>query len=148
MGTALSLENRIDEAIDAYYTGLSYAPFYVPNYFGRGRRHNVKGEWKQGLADFILCTQLVPQNWTYWYYRATMENIHGMVEESIGDFKEYLNITRPEDQYPLGDWLYTTLCSLGRFKEAEEILDRIEDDAECETMTMDTKDVSSFIKAL
>ena len=47
MGTALSLENRIDEAIDAYYTGLSYAPFYVPNYFGRARRHNVKGEWKQ-----------------------------------------------------------------------------------------------------
>ena len=71
-----------------------------------------------------------------------------MVEESIGDFKECLNITRPEDQYPLGDWLYTTLCSLGRFKEAEEILDRIEDDAECETMTMDTKDVSSFIKVL
>ena len=24
-----------------------------------------------------------------------MENIHGMVEESIGDFKECLNITRP-----------------------------------------------------
>ena len=43
MGTALSLENRIDEAIDAHCTGLSYAPFYVPNYFGRGRRHNVKG---------------------------------------------------------------------------------------------------------
>lgn len=47
MGTALSLENRIDETIDAHCTGLSYAPFYVPNYFGRGRRHNVKGEWKQ-----------------------------------------------------------------------------------------------------
>ena len=73
MGTALSLENRIDEAIDAYCTGLSYAPLYVPNYFGRGRRHNVKGEWKQGLADFILCTQLEPQNWTLLilqgYYR-------------------------------------------------------------------------------
>ena len=122
MGTALSLENRIDETIDAHCTGLSYAPFYVPNYFGRGRRHNVKGEWKQGLADFILCTQLEPQNWTFWYYRATTENIHGMVEESIGDFKECLNITCPGDQYPLGDWLYTTLCSLGRFKEAEEIL--------------------------
>ena len=47
MGTVLSLENRIDEAIDAHCTGLSYAPFYVPNYFGRVRRHNVKGEWKQ-----------------------------------------------------------------------------------------------------
>ena len=57
-----------------------------------------------------------------------------MVEESIDDFKECLEITRPGDQYPIGDWLYTTLCSLGRFKEAEEILDRIEDDVECETM--------------
>lgn len=134
IGTALSIANRIDEAIDAHCTGISYAPFYVPNYFGRGRRHNVKGEWKQGLADFILCSQLDPQNWTYWYYRATTENIHGMIEESIDDFKECLNITRPEDQYPLGDWLYTTLCSLGRYKEAEEILNRIADDAECETM--------------
>ena len=73
MGTALSIANRIDESIDAYCTGISYAPFYVPNYFGRGRRHNVKGEWKQGLADFILCTQLEPQNWTLLilqgYYR-------------------------------------------------------------------------------
>ena len=104
MGTALSLENRIDEAIDAHCTGLSYAPFYVPNYFGRGRRHNVKGEWKQGLADFILCTQLEPQNWTFWYYRATTENIHGMEEESIGDFKECLNITRPSLIYKSFDF--------------------------------------------
>ena len=104
LGTVLSLENRIDEAIDAHCTGLSYAPFYVPNYFGRGRRHNVKGEWKQGLADFILCTQLEPQNWTYWYYRATTENIQGMVEESIGDFKECLNITRPSLIYKSFDF--------------------------------------------
>ena len=95
MGTALSPENRIDEAVDAYYTGLSEAPFYVADYFGRGRRHNVKGEGKQGLADFILCTQLVPQNWTYWYYTPTMENIHGLVEASTGDFKECQNTTRP-----------------------------------------------------
>ena len=40
--TALSLENRIDEAIDAHCTGLSYAPFYILNYFGPSKKTQRK----------------------------------------------------------------------------------------------------------
>ena len=51
MGTALSLENRIDEAIDAHCTGLSYAPFYILNYFGpskktQRKRRNGSRDWQ------------------------------------------------------------------------------------------------------
>ena len=89
MGTALAGENRIDEAIDAYSMGIMYEPFYAPNYFGRGRRHNAAGKWKRAMADFTLCIQLDPSNWTYWYYRATTANVRGgLLEDSIDDFND------------------------------------------------------------
>ena len=70
-GKAYSELRKYEEAIEAYSIGASYAPFFAPNYFGRGRAHNGIGEWRQAIADFSLCIQLDPQNWTYWYYRAT-----------------------------------------------------------------------------
>ncbi len=124
MGTALDLEGRTEEGIDAYSMGITYAPFYAPNYFGRGRRHNAVGEWKQAMADFTVAIQLDPQNWTYWYYRATTENVRGgLLEESIDDFKECLNLTQAHEHYPLIHWLYTTYAELGDYKKAEESLD-------------------------
>ena len=70
-GVALANLDKVEEAIDAHSIGIAYAPFYAPNYFGRGRRHNAIGEWRQAIADFTLCIQIDPSSWTYWYYRAT-----------------------------------------------------------------------------
>ena len=50
MGTALSLENRIDEAIDAHCTGLSYAPFYILNYFGPSKKTQRKRRMEAGTG--------------------------------------------------------------------------------------------------
>ena len=50
MGTALSLENRIDEAIDAHCTGLSYAPFYILNYFGPSKKTQRKRRMGAGTG--------------------------------------------------------------------------------------------------
>ena len=50
MGTALSLENRIDEAIDAHCTGLSYAPFYILNYFGPSKKTQRKRGMEAGTG--------------------------------------------------------------------------------------------------
>ena len=44
-GTALSLEKRYDEAIEAHSRGIAFGPFYPPNYFGRGRRHSISGHF-------------------------------------------------------------------------------------------------------
>ena len=76
MGVALANSGKVEEAIEAHSIGIAYAPFYAPNYFGRGRRHNASknGEWRQAIADFTLCIQIDPSNWTYWYYRATTWN--------------------------------------------------------------------------
>lgn len=124
MGTALDLAGKTEEGIDAYSMGIMYAPFYAPNYFGRGRRHNAVGEWKQAMADFTVAIQLDPQNWTYWYYRATTANVRGgLLKDSIDDFMECLNLTQKHEHYPLIHWLYTTYAELGDFKKAEECLD-------------------------
>ena len=48
--TALSLENRIDEAIDAHCTGLSYAPFYILNYFGPSKKTQRKRRMEAGTG--------------------------------------------------------------------------------------------------
>ena len=48
--TALSLENRIDEAIDAHCTGLSYAPFYILNYFGPSKKTQRKRRIEAGTG--------------------------------------------------------------------------------------------------
>ena len=50
MGTALSLENRIDEAIDAHCKGLSDAPFYILNYFGPSKKTQRKRRMEAGTG--------------------------------------------------------------------------------------------------
>ena len=128
MGTALASDDEhLEEAVDAYSMGIMYQPFYAPNYFGRGRRYNALGKWKRAMADFTMCIQLDPSNWTYWYYRATTENVRGnMLEESIDDFMQCLHLTDPHEHYPLIHWLYTTYAEMGDYKKAEESLDLID----------------------
>ena len=128
MGKALSLEKRCDEAIEAHSRGIAYAPFYAPNYFGRGGKHSLKDEYWQAIADYTVSIQLDPSNWLYWYYRATTMNINGDVEASISDFKECLHLTAESEHYPLVHWIYTSYAELGRYREAEESLSLIADD--------------------
>ena len=128
MGVALANSGKVEEAIEAHSIGIAYAPFYAPNYFGRGRRHNASknGEWRQAIADFTLCIQIDPSNWTYWYYRATTWNIHEEYENCIYDFKQCMHLSIPDEHYPLVHWLYTSNCELGKFDEAKKCLDLID----------------------
>ena len=130
-GVALSNAGKIEEAIDAHSIGIAYAPFYAPNYFGRGRRHNAINEWRQAIADFTLCIQLDPQNWTYWYYRATAENVHGDLEASISDLEECLHLTIPSQRYVIVHWLYTTYAELGEYDKAEASLEHVDGIVPC-----------------
>ena len=47
-------------------------------------------------------------------------------ENCIYDFRQCLNITNPDEQYPLVHWLYTSNCELGKFDEAKKCLDLID----------------------
>ena len=135
LGTALALENRYNEAVEAHSRGIAFDPFYAPNYFGRGRRHNASGRFWQAVADFTMAIHLDSSNWIYWYYRATTLNLHGHVEESLDDFTRCLSLTAPEEHYPLADWLYTSNVELGRYNAAEKSLDLV--DASVEAPQMD-----------
>ena len=112
-GTALGLRKEYPESIEAYSHGIACNPFYAPNYFGRGRKHNVSGHYWAAIADFTMCIQLDYSNWTYWYYRATTENLSGDLANSIQDFEECFKYTDPREQYPLVHWHYTTYAEMG-----------------------------------
>lgn len=135
MGTALGLQQRYEESIEAYSRGIAFDPFYAPNYFGRGRKQNVSGHFWQAVADFSMAIQLDSTNWMYWYYRATTLNLKGYVEESIDDFRQCIRLTDPHEHYPLADWLYTSNVELGRYQEAEDSLKLV--DASLEAPQMD-----------
>ena len=126
MGTALGLKKDYPASIEAYSHGIACNPFYAPNYFGRGRKFNVTGKYWAAVADFTMCIQLDYSNWTYWYYRATTQNLHGDLKGSIQDFEECFKYTDPKEQYPLVHWLYTTYAELGDYKSAERSLERID----------------------
>lgn len=128
MGKALSLEKKYDEALEAHSKGIAYAPFYAPNYFGRGGKHSLKHEYWQAISDYTVALTLDPSNWLYWYYRATTMNLNGYVEESISDFRECIHLTDPTEHYPLVHWIYTSYAEVGKYKEAEEALSLIADD--------------------
>ena len=131
MGMALGLAHKNSESLEAYSKGLMYSPFYAPLYFGRGRRHNSMGEYYAALSDFTMAIQLDPSVWTYWYYRATAENIHGDLDASISDLEECIPLTIPSQRYVIVHWLYTTYAELGDYKKAEESLEYVDGIVEC-----------------
>ena len=135
LGQALALAGRTEEALEAHSRGIAFAPFYAPNYFGRGRRHNAAGKPAQAVADFTVAIHLDAANWIYRYYRATTLNLNGRVEESLEDFHSCLRLTDSREHYPLVDWLYTSNVELGRYDQAEKSLELV--DASVEAPRMD-----------
>ncbi len=121
--TALGLEARYDECIEAYSHGIACNPFYAPNYFGRGRKLNYTGRYWAAVADFTMAISLDSMNWTYWYYRATTQNLAGYIEESIEDFRQCIKYTAPHEHYPLVHWIYTSYIEIGKFEEAKAALE-------------------------
>lgn len=128
MGKALGCANKSEEAIIAFSKGISYAPFYAPNYFGRGNRYNRNYEYWKATADYSVAIQLDPSNWTYRYYRATALNLNGDIEDSIPDFRDCLDYMDEHEHYPIVHWLYVSYAELGDYKKAEESLSLIADD--------------------
>ena len=124
--TALGLNQKVDEAIDAYSHGIACDPFYAPNYFGRSRKYNGQGKYWASMADLTMSVRLDENNWIYWYYKATTQNLAGHLEESIDDFKMCLKCSAPHEHFPLVDWIYNTYAELGQYEEAEKSLDLVD----------------------
>jgi len=134
-GKALSIRKEYDKATEAHSQGIAFAPFYAPNYFGRGSKFSLANKPWQAIADYTMAIQLDPSNWLYWYYRATVLNMHGMLEDSISDFRQCMRLTDPSEHYPLIHWIYTSYVELGRYEDAKKSLELI--DATIEPPRMD-----------
>lgn len=130
LGMALSNAGDIEGGIEAFSRAISIEPFNGYNYFGRGRKQIASGHFWAGMADYTMAIRLMPDLWTFWYYKATANNLNGRYEESIKDFKECMKLSEPWEQYPLVHWLYTTyLLDLGDKEKAAESLKLLPDDA-------------------
>lgn len=148
MGMALGIEGKGEEALEAYSTGLMYAPFFAPLYFGRGRRHNSMGHYKAALSDFTMAIHLDSSVWNYWYYRATCLNTHGDLEESVNDFEECIKLTSPAQRYVLVHWLYTTYMELNRPEDADRSLLYTDGYTECPQRNYGYKRAVQLLKGI
>ena len=99
---------QYEEADAAFSQGLVYTPFHAYLYFGRGRAKTKAGRFWPGIADFEMALRLDPENWNFWYYLATANNMEGYCEESISNFENAIRYAAPEERYPMVDWLYQT----------------------------------------
>ncbi len=123
LGMAYMHADRAEESIDAFSHGISLEPFNPYMHFSRGRKLSAIGKYWQGMADLRFALRLLPDNWVFWYYCATSNNLSGRYEESIEDFKMCIKYTEPGEHYPFVYWLYTTyLINLGDRDKAKEAL--------------------------
>lgn len=128
LGMAYGDELGPEAAIDTFSEGLVRFPFRSDLYFARGRKCIGLRKYWRALADFTLAIHLEPELWNNWYYRAVTYNLSGHPEEAVSDFRQCLNLTVPEDQYPIIDWIFLTCAvDMGRMDEAREILGHIDD---------------------
>lgn len=129
LGMALSNSDDNESAIEAFSKAISLEPFNGYYYFGRGRKHNALKHFWSGVADLTMATRIMPENWTFWYYRATAYHLEGKYEDSVRDFEECIKLAEPWERYPLVHWLYTTyLLDLNDKDSALKSLELIADD--------------------
>jgi tetratricopeptide (TPR) repeat protein len=82
------------------------------------------------MADLSMAIRLMPENWTFWYYRATTKSLDGRPTEAVEDFEECIKIAEDWERYPLVHWLYTTyVIELKDKEKALASLSRISDNA-------------------
>ena len=113
-------------SIDAFSQGIYLDPFNPFMHFSRGRKLSATGQYWRGMSDLRFALRLMPDNWVFWYYCATSNNLTGRYEESIEDFMKCIEFTEPGERYPFIHWIYTTyLLDLGDKAKAKEALNLI-----------------------
>lgn len=128
-GIALFRARKYEEADAAFSQGLVYDPFHPYLYFGRGRSKTKANHFWPGIADFEMALRLDPENWNFWFYLATANNMEGFAQESVENFKNAIRYAAAEECYPMVDWIYQTyVLDLNDFDKAQESLSLIADD--------------------
>lgn len=123
--------DQYQEAEEAFSHGLAIAPFSSWLHFGRGRARSKQDKHWESLSDFELACRLDSGCRAFRYYMATTENLAGQYEEAANDFRLCIDLSEPEERYPLVTWLYLTyLLELHEPQMAQNALLLVEDSVE------------------
>lgn len=131
-GLALSKQMLFREAVAAYSTGLSYAPFHALLYRHRGHRLISIRRYSEARADFTISSRIDPSNWDTWYHLGLANYLLGDFSRADAAYTRCLELTDDghEGLVAIVDWKWLTLMRLGKTDEAKSVLERVTKDTE------------------
>lgn len=135
------------ESIDLYTKGIEKWPEEPMLYCHRGHRYLNIREFDLGMEDLVKANEMMPDQSDILYHLALAHYMKGEYEEALAAFIRGYEVTSDEGDIPptsalktvapaeiirMGnvDWIYITLSKLGRFDEARQWLDKVDDNME------------------
>ena len=128
LGLALSEQKLFREAVEAYSKAIALEPFCGILYRHRGHRHISCWEYEEAVADFVVASRLIPENWDAWYHLGLSYYLLGNYAEAEKAYKRCYEITdRGTDNFcAITDWYWRTLIRIGKKEEADKLIETID----------------------
>lgn len=137
--------HRYREAIALYTAGLERWPDEPMLYCHRGHRYLNLREFDRALADLLKAKEMKPDSFDVLYHLGLVYYMQGNYEQALAELTRCNEVTTDEGDVPPSsalkliaparvlqvgtiDWIYMTLSRLGRFDEAEAVLEQISPD--------------------
>ncbi|MDO4321092.1 MAG: hypothetical protein Q4C61_01060 [Lachnospiraceae bacterium] len=127
-GIQLLKENRGDEALEVFSTGLVYNPFDYVMRFWRGRKYIGREMYVQSASDLKLAAMTNPEDWECWYYLGVACYLAGLYEEAKAAHERSRTnmIKYGIKAVPATvDWYWMICMKLGQKEEAQAVLDYV-----------------------
>jgi tetratricopeptide (TPR) repeat protein len=142
---------RMNEAVDVLTSGIRRFPDHAPLYRHRGHRYISLRRFDDAIADLEKAAQLIEgkpdevepdgmpnargiplttTGFNVWYHLALARYLKGEYEVSLAAWRETMKHNRKLDDnlVAVTDWMFMTLCRLGRGSEATALLEPIRAD--------------------
>ncbi len=136
---------QMTDAIEVYSRGIKRFPANAPLYRHRGHRYISLRRFDDAIADLERAVTLMKDapdvieqdgmpnergiplttlKFNVWYHLALAHYLKGDFEPALAAWREALQYTRDYDDnlVAVHDWMYMTLCRLGRAKDAHDLI--------------------------
>jgi len=87
MGRQASIDNRLDNALDAYNKAIDLDPKVAKTYINRGRTYYYLGNYNQAIANYDKAIELNAEFALAYYYRGLAYSAFGNNNQAIADWK-------------------------------------------------------------
>ena len=92
IGTALSDEGKIEEAIDHYNKAIRLEPNYIRSYYNRGNAYARLGQYQRAIDDLNKAISLNPDYFKAYNSRAINYAKLGQLKNAIDDFNKAIRL--------------------------------------------------------